>query len=40
MMSSVCFPISEKFNVTNVVHLGGVLSPQLFNIYFDELSDQ
>ena len=31
--------ISDSFNVTNSVRLGGILSPQLFNIYIDGLSD-
>ena len=31
--------ISDSFKVTNGVHQGGVLSPQLFNIYIDGLSD-
>ena len=31
--------ISNSFNVTNCVHQGGVLSPQLFNVYIDGLSD-
>ena len=31
--------ISNSFNVTNGVHQGGVLSPQLFNVYIDGLSD-
>ena len=31
--------ISDSFNVTNGVHQGGILSPQLFNIYIDGLSD-
>ena len=31
--------ISKSFNVTNGVRQGGVLSPQLFNVYIDGLSD-
>ena len=31
--------ISNSFNVTNGVRQGGVLSPQLFNVYMDGLSD-
>ena len=31
--------ISNSFNVTNGVRQGGVLSPQLFNVYIDGLSD-
>ena len=31
--------ISDSFKVTNGVHQGGILSPQLFNIYIDGLSD-
>ena len=31
--------ISNNFNVTNCVRQGGVLSPQLFNVYIDGLSD-
>ena len=31
--------ISNSFNVTNGVRQGGVLSPQLFNVYTDGLSD-
>ena len=31
--------ISDSFNVTNGVHQGGILSPQLFNIYIDGQSD-
>ena len=30
---------SGKFHVTNGVRQGGVLSPLLFNVYVDELSD-
>ena len=30
--------ISNSFNVTNGVRQGGVLSPQLFNVYIDGLS--
>ena len=31
--------ISKSFNVTNGVRQGGVLSPQLFNVYIDGLRD-
>ena len=31
--------ISDSFNVTNGVRQSGILSPQLFNIYIDGLSD-
>ena len=31
--------ISNSFNVTNDVRQGGVLSPQLFKVYIDGLSD-
>ena len=31
--------ISNSFNVTNGVRQGGILSPQLFNVYIDGLSD-
>ena len=31
--------ISNSFNVTNGARQGGVLSPQLFNVYIDGLSD-
>ena len=31
--------LSGKFHVTNGVRQGGVLSPLLFNVYVDELSD-
>ena len=31
--------ISNSFNVTNSVRQGGVLSPQLFNVYIDDFSD-
>jgi hypothetical protein len=31
--------LSEPFNVTNGVRQGSILSPQLFNVYMDELSD-
>ena len=31
--------ISDSFKVTNGVRKGGILSPQLFNIYIDALSD-
>ena len=33
----VCIP--DSFRVTNGVRQGGILSPQLFNIYIDGLSD-
>ena len=31
--------ISGILKVTNVVRQGGILSPQLFNVYIDGLSD-
>ena len=31
--------ISDSFKVTNGVHQGSILSPQLFNIHIDGLSD-
>ena len=31
---------SVKFNVTNGVRQGGILSPYLFNVYAEELSEQ
>ena len=31
--------ISKGFNVTNGVRQGGVLSPKLFNVYIDGLSN-
>ena len=31
---------SVKFKVTNGVRQGGILSPYLFNVYVDELSEQ
>ena len=31
---------SAKFKVTNVVRQGGILSPYLFNVYVDELSEE
>ena len=31
--------ISDSFKVTNGVRQGGILSPQLFNICIDEVSD-
>ena len=31
--------ISDSFKVTNGVRQGGILSPQLFNIYIEGLSD-
>ena len=31
--------IFDSFNVTNSVHQGGILSPRLFTIYIDGLSD-
>ena len=31
--------ISNSFNVTNGVHQGRVLPPQIFNVYIDGLSD-
>ena len=31
--------ISDSFKVTNGVRQGGILIPQLFNIYIDSLSD-
>ena len=34
-----CTCISDSFNVTNGVRQGCILSPQLFNIYIDSLSD-
>ena len=33
------FSISRGFNVTNDVRQGGVLSPKLFNVYIDGLSN-
>ena len=32
--------LSTKFKVTNGVRQGGILSPYLFNVYVDELSEQ
>ena len=31
--------LSSKFQVTNGVHQGGLLSPILFNVYLNKLSD-
>ena len=31
---------SVKFKVTNGVRQGGILSPYLFNVYVDKLSEQ
>ena len=31
--------VSNSFNVSNGVRQGGALSPQLFNVYIDGLSD-
>ena len=33
-------PYSAKFKVTNGVRQGGILSPYLFNVYVDELSEE
>ena len=33
------YSISNVFNVTNGVRQGGILSPKLFNIYIDGLSN-
>ena len=33
------YSISNFFNVTNGVRQGGILSPKLFNIYIDGLSN-
>ena len=32
--------LSTKFKVINGVRQGGILSPYLFNVYVDELSEQ
>ena len=32
--------VSTKFKVINGVRQGGILSPYLFNVYVDELSEQ
>ena len=34
-----CCISADRFKVTNGVRQGGILSPQLFNIYIDGLSD-
>ena len=39
ILTSCLHCISNSFNVTNDVRQGGVLSPQLFNVYIDGLSD-
>ena len=33
-------PYSAKFKVANGVRQGGILSPYLFNVYVDELSEE